>query len=356
MRQLQLALIGWLCVGVSALAFEATVDETEDGEAEVVEAVPEADAAGYEFSSAGKKPSTPSPGSPLFLQNAPLHVEMRADFETLKNGNQAVGSLSHGKENLKVTFVPRGQYRRDLCSGFPPFKVVRAKEDETSLFKGAERDVKFVTHCAHGSAKEQKFVLAEYTQYKILEASGLPGLRARLAHVTYKDEKGKVVGKGTGFFIEGLKDYARRMGYTGNSKPALSLNEMEARFELSQGLLRNTDYSADFRENVDSHKGHNVRLVLNKEKQPLAYVPYDFDLTSLTGKEDRAEVEGKEAAYNKRTKKRLLEFSGMEKHFQQLVSRKPAMLQAIEQAPIAPAEKQRLRTSIGGFLDELKKK
>jgi hypothetical protein len=296
----------------------------------------------------------------LFDSAAPLKLAMMGPFQKMAKDNPGhevnkelhyPGTISSAKENIQVNYRARGHYRRYDCDEAPPF-LVEVKGKKSQLFRDVSKELKFATHCRTG-ADLQEAVFAEYTVYKILEASGLPGFRVRLAETKYKDSDTGAETSGTGFFIESIKDYAKRMGYGPQSEPEVSLDQMKARFKLTQAFLRNADAEIDF--NANPKTDHNVKRVVNAKGETLDAVSYDFDLSSLVGKSDRLGANWDQDGYNKRAIKDLKKLPGMQAEFKSLLEHREAILKAIDDGPMSEEHKGLMKPSVEGFLDELAK-
>jgi hypothetical protein len=296
----------------------------------------------------------------LFDSSRPLKLEISGEFKQMRKENPAGQMVKKdkgyeaviltGAERIPVSLIPRGNYRWADCVDVPPFKVELIKGAKGDVFHGIDRDIKFVSHCMNSSVSFQNRVLNEYTAFKILEAAGFPAFQVRLVDGIYKDENGKEIGRGPGFFIENIKDYAKRRGLTPESQPRASEERMSARLHLAEALLIN----ADFQERVtDPFKSetvqHNVRFVRNGKNEVLEMVPYDFDLSRLVRNKPRLKGEAQEKVQE------LSALKGMAEEFQALLAKQDAIYKAIDEGPSPPAEKRAMKEKIGEFLDAIKK-
>lgn len=230
----------------------------------------------------------------LFSSDGPMSVKMTADWPALnklqKGQGFVEGAIEIDGKKMAVRFEPRGEVRRELCPGFPPFRINLPKTKKARLesFTGLSDELKFVTHCVPSGPdmeKEQGFVMAEYAQYRFLGDAGLAVPKARLIDAVYLNADGSEFSRGRGFFIESKKDYAKRNGLKEDSTPSSSLLSLRLRVHFLQALIRNDDYAIYPGEK----KGKNLFKVFNAVGEVLAKVSYDFDLGCLTGKQNCAE-------------------------------------------------------------------
>lgn len=293
----------------------------------------------------------------LFDGAEPLPIEIQADFAAMtssvadkKRDNPA--TLKVGGETIAVDLRERGNLRRFICRGLPPFKIVlpKGKEKKGPLFRGLDRDLKFVTHCTlETEPEEQARTLREYVQYKLLAAAGISTFRVRLADTTYKNPAGEVISRGTGFFIEHVKDLMQREGITQQMSPP-PLELLEARVLLANSFLRNVDFwvPTNPKENA-----HNVEPVFNSAGKPLILIPYDFDLTGVAlrnyGVPNNSHY-GFTAFMRTTDAKRA---AGQEV-MRQFVGREDALLGTIGDSPLSDEDKKQMRDWTRKFLKQLK--
>ena len=168
--------------------------------------------AAEKFSEVSREPAA------LFASNDTLEISIQANWKNLnsleKGKGSETGTINHGQEKTQVVLSPRGEVRRELCQELPPFRIDLPKDNKSTLFAGLHSELKFVTHCKTNSAeinKEIGYVLAEYAQYRFLQAAGFAMLKVRLANVTYLNPDGSIFSKGYGFFLESKKDLEKRL-------------------------------------------------------------------------------------------------------------------------------------------------
>lgn len=226
------------------------------------------------------------PAQPLFADPAPLAITLVAPVASLqrdRSGRPRPATLTVGAETLPLTVAPRGITRRktDICQ-FPPLRLDLGQKPATGLFAGQKR-LKLVTHC-RSAEKWQQYVLLEYAAYRLFNLLTPLSFRARLATITYRDERGKNLTR-VGFLIEDIDDVAARNGLqrarTGDTVPAASLSRTDAvRAVLFQYMIGNLDWS--LRAGPEGEGCcHNSRLLTRTGGAPYVPVPYDFDFSGL---------------------------------------------------------------------------
>lgn len=228
--------------------------------------------------------------APLFASDQPIHIAISAPISTLVR-NRALGTTVSGTlvdpagQSLPVSLSIRSTTRRnsDVCD-FPPLRVSFAgRAAPTSLFTGQNR-LKLVTHCGNGAGAQQ-YVLLEYSAYRMLNQLTPRSFRVRLANIDYRDSSGRPIVTRYGFFIEPLKDLARRNGtrplQTQSMIPIQDLSPTDsARYALFQHMIANHDWSM--------HAGpegrdccHNAELIGPLAPNTTVPIPYDFDYSGF---------------------------------------------------------------------------
>lgn len=231
-------------------------------------------------------PAAAQTASPLFSSDAPLTITLQGPIGALIGNRDSdrgrPGTLSVNGASMPVLLSPRGITRRasDICE-FPPLRV--DLPNGSGPFAG-QRSLKLVTHCRRREAHQQ-FVLMEYAAYRIFNLLTPLSFRARLATITYRDEKGRPLTTRAGFFIEDVGEVARRNGlvrpHTPDLVPSSSLSATEAaRVALFQYMIGNLDWSI---RGGPAGEGccHNSRLLQRAGGGPYLPVPYDFDFSGL---------------------------------------------------------------------------
>ena len=102
--------------------------------------------------------------------------------------------------------------------------VFTGRPPATSPFAGQSK-LKLVTHCG-SSPGAQQYELLEYAAYRMLNQLTPRSFRVRLANIDYRDGNGRPMITRYGFFIEDLKDVARRNG----TKPSHGPERIPANF------------------------------------------------------------------------------------------------------------------------------
>lgn len=232
-----------------------------------------------------------TPATPLFADDAPLHLTINGPIDKLA-GERTEGASTPATlavdgaaaETLAIALSPRGITRRakDICK-FPPLRVEFARPPAAgSLFAG-QRRLKLVTHC-RSDADFQQNVLLEYAAYRLYNLLTPLSFRVRLATIDYVDAKGRAPLTRVGFFIEDIRDVARRNGMeaarTGARVPVPALDPTAtARAGMFNYMIGNLDFAFNAGP-VGTQCCHNGRL-LKGGGPALLPVPYDFDFAGL---------------------------------------------------------------------------
>jgi hypothetical protein len=227
---------------------------------------------------------------PLFAASEPIQVTLQGSIPALirtRSSSPAQGILTVGSESLPVNLSARGITRRmtEICA-FPPIRVEFTRPPPpTSLFAGQHR-LKLVTHC-NTEASFQQYVLLEYAAYRMYNLLTPASFRVRLASVDYRGPDGRPIVARLGFFLEDLKDVARRNGvqqvHAGERIPVASLSPPDAaRYALFQHMINNHDWS--MRAGPAGRECcHNAELIGRAQlaDRSVVPVPYDFDFSGL---------------------------------------------------------------------------
>ena len=228
------------------------------------------------------------PPKPLFANDNPIQITLRGPIPTLvsnRNSPPVPATLTVGAESLPVTLSVRGITRRkkEVCA-FPPLRVEFASPPPpTSLFAGQKR-LKLVTHCRN-DAGFQQYLLLEYAGYRMYNLLTPASFRVRLATVDYRGPDGKPIIARHGFFLEDLRDVARRNGVdrvrAGDRIPLSTLSPPDAaRYALFQHMINNHDWSMRAGPQ-GSECCHNAELIGTLADRAVVPVPYDFDFSAL---------------------------------------------------------------------------
>ena len=145
--------------------------------------------------------STPSAArARLFEAVEPLALTLTADFGALgknrgndKPDHPAVLSYTTptgDSVTMDVQLHTRGHFRLNTCQ-YPPLKVVFDREKtQHTMFAHQGSSLKLIVQC-RGGKSYANYLLEEYLIYRVYNLITDRGFRARLAHVTYVDAKGK---------------------------------------------------------------------------------------------------------------------------------------------------------------------
>jgi hypothetical protein len=230
----------------------------------------------------------PSPPTPLFASDAPIHVVIRGPISSLVGNRSETprpATMLVDGVAYPITLTPRGitRLKSDICD-FPPLRVeLTMPAPPGSLFDHQKR-LKLVTHCKRDGAFQQK-VLLEYSGYRLFNLMTPESFRARLANVDYLDEKGQPYISRVGFFLEDFGDVAKRNGmanaHLGSLVPLSQIDPAGgARFAVFEYMISNYDWSMRA-----APKGeeccHNGRLLSPSPGALTIPVPYDFDFSGL---------------------------------------------------------------------------
>lgn len=227
---------------------------------------------------------------PLFAGSDPIHVRIQAPIGSLDRNRESqatiAGTLTDpGGQTLPISLALRGINRRttDTCD-FPPLRVTfTAPPPATSLF-AHQHSLKLVTHCRN-SASFQQYVLLEYSIYKMFNVLSPRGFTVRLANIDYVNPDGRPITSRIGFFIEDLKDLAKRNDMKETRAPdripETDLSPTDAaRYALFQHMISNHDWS--MRAGPPGKKCcHNAVLIGPLGPGTTIPIPYDFDFAGF---------------------------------------------------------------------------
>ena len=234
-------------------------------------------------------PAAAQAPSPLFAGEEPIHLVIQAPLTGLIHNRdsdaQVSGTITDpAGQTLPVTLALRGITRRmsDTCD-FPPLRVDFASPPASSLFAGQKR-LKLITHC-RGSASFQQYLLLEYGAYKMYNVLTPRSFRVRLANIDYRDANGRPIISRVGYFLESLKDVARRNGlpetHAPDHIPVSDLSPMDsARYALFQHMIGNHDWSMRAGP-AGKDCCHNAELIGPLAPGMTIPVPYDFDFSGM---------------------------------------------------------------------------
>jgi len=226
----------------------------------------------------------------LFASSEPIHLTITAPLQTLIRNREAQGAISGtltdpNGQQLPISLALRGITRRtsEVCD-FPPLRVdFTGSPPASSLFAGQNK-LKLVTHCRN-SASFQQYVLLEYAAYKMYNVLTPHSFLVRLANIDYVDSDGRPIISRIGYFMEDLKDLAKRNGmqvtHAPDRIPVPDLNPTDAgRYVLFEHMLSNHDWSMRAGP-VGRECCHNAELIGPLAPGTTVPVPYDFDFSGF---------------------------------------------------------------------------
>ena len=310
-------------------------------------------------------PAAAKSDDPLFASSDVIQLTIKAPLSYLMRNRNAPGPVSGvmidaGGQNLPINLQLRGITRRtaEICD-FPPLRVdFTAPPPPTSVFAGQKR-LKLVTHCRNSSAFQQ-YVLLEYTAYRLYNVLTPHSFRVRLATISYQSEDGHLIAQRPGFFIEDLKDVAKRNG-TGetHAPPRIEMAELNpadaARYAMFQHMIANHDWSMRAGPAGDECC-HNAKLIGPRGAGTVMAIPYDFDYSGFVN-----------APYA--TPPDQLKINDVKQRFyrgycvhngqalaaaQQIRAAEPQLLATLSQTPgLDPKSAQRAANYLGGFFADI---
>ena len=235
-------------------------------------------------------PSQAAGEKPLFASDDKIHIVIQAPLNGLIRNRATQDGISGtlvdpAGQRLPITLALRGITRRtsDICD-FPPLRVdFSAPPPPTSIFAG-QKKLKLITHCRN-SPSFQQYVLLEYSAYRMYNLLTPHSFRARLADIDYRDESGRPIVSRIGFFLEELKDVARRNGLPETRAPdrfpVPDLNPADAgRYAMFEHMISNHDWSMHAGP-VGKECCHNAELIGPLAPGSVVPIPYDFDFSGF---------------------------------------------------------------------------
>ena len=213
-------------------------------------------------------------------------MTLRTDMEELINNRRReeyqpaklACTVKDGEQTeLKVNVIPRGNYRRRICS-FPPVRLNFSKKYLAK--KGLTREydkMKLVTMC-QGGKDGRGLLLKEYLAYKFYNLLTPNSYRVQLAKITYIDTEGNREDEQQyGILVEDTDEMAHRVGgeececrnYPQDSIAA----EVENIMAVFQYMIGNEDWSMQMLR--------NTKVVRPDDGSPFVPVPYDFDFSGF---------------------------------------------------------------------------
>ena len=226
---------------------------------------------------------------PLFATSAPLVFTLDTDLRRLlrdrgterKEHGATLRYVGEGGDtvSLPVDLRTRGIFRLKECA-FPPLRLdFPASRVKGTTFAGQDK-LKLVTHCRSSQSPYEQNILQEYVLYRIFNVLTERSLRARLAHVTYRDSTGHDAPLTRyGVLLENEAQMARRLGLTviTSTKVHDLLIEPDdgVLVAVFQYLIGNTDWSI--------WGLHNITIVRDTTGGggALYAIPYDYDFAGV---------------------------------------------------------------------------
>ena len=225
--------------------------------------------------------------TPLFSSDAPIKITIQGPIQALianRSSPPLPATLIAEGVTYPITLAPRGIFRRKTCD-FPPLKVDFTRPPPPGSLFEHQHDLKLVAHCKRDAEFQQK-VLLEFSAYRLYNLITPLSFRTRLASVDYLDAGGRPYVTRTGFFIEPIREVAKRnrlkVAKLGSLVPLQQIDPVAgARFAVFEYMISNYDWSMRA-----APKGeeccHNGRLLTDGAPGALlTVVPYDFDFSGL---------------------------------------------------------------------------
>src|SRR5438445_2247567 len=225
----------------------------------------------------------PSPPTPLFSSDAPIHVTLRGPIASLasnRSESPRQATMTVDGVNYPIALTPRGIFRKANCE-FPPLRVELTRPAPPGSLFEHQRKLKLTAFCNKSEAFQQK-ILLEYAAYRLYNLMSPLSFRARLANIDYVDESGRPYISRVGFFVEDVSDVAKRNGLSVAKMPSMvALQQIDpvsgARLAVFEDMISNYDWSMRAAP-AGQDCCHNVRMLTDGAAGSLlTVVPYDFD-------------------------------------------------------------------------------
>jgi hypothetical protein len=242
------------------------------------------------FALALAAPAAAGANDPLFASNDQIQLTIKAPLSTLiRNRNISTPiagvMIDPAGQTLPISLRLRGITRRsaEICD-FPPLRVdFTAPPPPTSVFAGQKR-LKLVDQCRNSGAYQQ-YILLEYAAYRMYNLLTPRSFRVRLAYITFQGDDGRTIAQRQSFFIEDLKDVAKRNGTVEtHAPPRIGLGELNAsdagRYAMFQHMIANHDWSMAAGPQGEECC-HNARLIGPRGSGTVTVIPYDFDYSGF---------------------------------------------------------------------------
>jgi len=216
----------------------------------------------------------------LFDTDTVMTFTLQGDLSAIFNdrGEQPaphpVNLTIEGQQPMAIEAKVRGHFRKDKTNCSTPPLLLEfnsAARQQNRLFRG-QKKLKLVTPC-----QDDRYVVREYLVYRLYNQVTDRSFRARLAKVTFLDDRKPDKAKTVYcFLIEDEEAMAKRNGAELLERDLIRPENTEkenflnmALFEL---LIANTDWSVQYRQNVK---------LMAAAGQPVYTVPYDFDHSGI---------------------------------------------------------------------------
>jgi len=258
---------------------------------------------------------TTAAGADIFAGNSPAVLTLTAPFHDLftraqsDTGYHVRGQLTWSDQGSspvtldRVEISERGHTSRQTTEcEFPKLKVDLSDVDRGGTpFEGL-KTLKLGTHCGnrtddeltpkYGRLANERAPLREAMVYRMLQAAGIPTLRARPARVTYVDPDVPDQQPLTRFalLLEDDDEAKARLGGSGqigeedfgSAREAFNPSDT-ARLAFAQAMIGNFDwclrmFQGDIYRCDERHPLWNVLAIQRKDARSLP-LPYDFDLS-----------------------------------------------------------------------------
>jgi hypothetical protein len=226
------------------------------------------------------------------------------------------------------------------------------------VFAGQKR-LKLVTHCRN-SPSFQQYVLLEYAAYRLYNILTPHSFRVRLANITYQGDDGRMIAQRVGFFIEDLKDVAKRNGTREtHAPPRIAVGELNpadaARYAMFQHMIANHDWS--MRAGPQGEECcHNAKLIGPEGPASVIPIPYDFDFSGFvnapyaTPPGELSIQDVRQRFYRGYCSQNSYALAAA----QQLRAAEPQLLAALAQVPgLEPRSQQKAANYLGGFFADI---
>lgn len=337
------------------------------------------------------KTSCKASPTPLFQNDELLEIKMEGSFPASSESKSAeiqYVDKNNTEKSIPVMVTKRGKSRGYRCS-FTPIRITWTEDQKDlsrrTIFKNIKgRDMKLTTHCKYTSGtieqnqETNELVIKEYIIYKILKAFDLPAFDVRLTKVVYTDKDNSSEVEGMGFFIESSSQYADRcsLSHANQAVAREAFGNMNKQIYIPYLFAR---LISDARDYVVEY-GHNSELFLAEKQEKSAsnvaqiVTPYDFN--------DSGQVNSgiapywnfspdwekwfnllKEGPFTRdgylsprlTSEEKAAWTAGLAQQAKQLVAKKQAVLNVIDNSPLSSESKKQFKAHIEMLIKQFKK-